>query len=47
MKYQAMPLNLDELPIKRAYMRVPVALLKKLKLNTVYVLEGRCSECTK
>ena len=34
MKYQAMPLNLDELPIKRAYMRVPVALLKKLKLNT-------------
>ena len=30
-----MPLNLDELPQRRAYMRVPVALLKKSKLNTV------------
>lgn len=34
MKYQAIPLNLDKLPAKRAYMRVQVALLKKEKLNT-------------
>ena len=29
-----MPINLDKLPAKRAYMRVQVALLKKEKLNT-------------
>lgn len=34
MKQQAMPINLDELPAKRAYMRIPTVLLKKTKLNT-------------
>ena len=38
MKQQAMPINLDELPAKRAYNRVSFALLKKIKLNTT---EGR------
>ena len=34
MKQQAMPINLDELPAKRAYNRVSFALLRKVKLNT-------------
>lgn len=34
MKQQAIPLNLDELPAKRAYTRIPTMLLKKIKLNT-------------
>lgn len=38
MKQQAMPINLDELPAKRAYNRVSFALLRKVKLNTA---EGR------
>ncbi len=38
MKQLAMPINLDELPAKRAYNRVSFALLRKIKLNTA---EGR------
>ena len=34
MKQQAMPINLDELPAKRAYTRIPTVLLKRIKLNT-------------
>lgn len=34
MKQQAMPINLDELPAKRAYTRIPTVLLKKIKFNT-------------
>lgn len=34
MKQQAIPLNLDELPAKRAYTRIPTMLLRKIKLNT-------------
>lgn len=34
MKQQAMPINLDELPAKRAYTRIPTVLLKIIKLNT-------------
>ena len=41
MKQQAMPINLDELPAKRAYTRIPTVLLKKIKLNTA---EGKHAE---
>ena len=34
MKQQAIPINLDELPAKRAYTRIPTVLLKKIKFNT-------------
>ena len=41
MKQQAMPINLDELPAKRAYTRIPTVLLKRTKLNTA---EGKHAE---
>ena len=41
MKQQAMPINLDELPAKRAYTRIPTVLLKKIKFNTA---EGKRAE---
>ena len=34
MKQHAMPLNLDDLPAKRVYTRIPTMLLRKIKLNT-------------
>ena len=36
-----MPINLDELPAKRAYTRIPTVLLKRTKLNTA---EGKHAE---
>ena len=41
MKQLAMPINLDELPAKRAYTRIPTVLLKKIKFNTA---EGKRAE---
>lgn len=41
MKQQAMPINLDELPAKRAYTRIPTVLFKKIKLNAA---EGEPAE---
>ena len=41
MKQLAMPINLDELPAKRAYTRIPTVLFKKIKLNAA---EGESAE---